>query len=48
VTQQETIFPLGGSSFRSTAIDYARFTRMLLNRGSFGVAQDLVYAALRR
>lgn len=33
---QETIFPLGGSSFRSTAADYARFARMLLNRGSLG------------
>lgn len=33
---QETIFPLGGSSFRSTAIDYARFARMLLNRGTLG------------
>lgn len=33
---QETIFPLGGSSFRSTAIDYARFARMLLGRGSLG------------
>lgn len=36
VEMQETIFPLGGSSFRSTAIDYARFARMLLNRGSLG------------
>jgi len=33
---QETIFPLGGSSFRSTALDYARFARMLLNRGRLG------------
>ena len=33
---QETIFPLGGSSFRSTAVDYARFARMLLNRGTLG------------
>ncbi|WP_447761376.1 serine hydrolase domain-containing protein [Sphingopyxis panaciterrae] len=33
---QEIIFPLGGSSFRTTAIDYARFARMLLNRGSLG------------
>lgn len=33
---QETTFPLGGSSFRSTAIDYARFARMLLGRGSLG------------
>jgi CubicO group peptidase (beta-lactamase class C family) len=33
---QEVIFPLGGSSFRTTAIDYARFARMLLGRGSLG------------
>ncbi len=33
---QDTIFPIGGSSFRSTASDYARFARMLLNKGSLG------------
>jgi len=33
---QEITFPLGGSTFRSTAADYARFARMLLNRGSLG------------
>lgn len=33
---QEIIFPIGGSSFRSTARDYARFARMLINRGSLG------------
>ena len=38
---QETIFPLGGSSFHSTAVDYARFARMLLNRGSLGDARVL-------
>lgn len=38
---QETIFPLGGSSFHSTAIDYARFARMLLGRGSLDDARIL-------
>ncbi|MBL8269641.1 serine hydrolase domain-containing protein [Steroidobacter sp.] len=33
---QEITFPIGGSSFRSTAVDYARFARMLLGRGSLG------------
>lgn len=32
----ESIFPMGGTSFKSTAIDYARFARMLLNRGALG------------
>ncbi|MBY8824926.1 serine hydrolase domain-containing protein [Sphingomonas colocasiae] len=32
----ESIFPMGGTSFKSTALDYARFARMLLNRGSLG------------
>jgi CubicO group peptidase (beta-lactamase class C family) len=48
---QETIFPLGGSSFRSTAADYARFARMLLDRGSLGEVSilkpetaDLIFA----
>ena len=38
---QEVIFPLGGSSFRSTAADYARFARMLLNRGTLGETRIL-------
>ena len=37
----ESIFPMGGTSFKSTAIDFARFARMLLNRGSLGDAQVL-------
>jgi CubicO group peptidase (beta-lactamase class C family) len=38
---QELTFPIGGSSFRSTAIDYARFARMLLNRGILGETRIL-------
>lgn len=34
--RMESIFPMGGTSFKSTALDYARFARMLLNRGSLG------------
>lgn len=34
--QPESIFPMGGTSFKSTAMDFARFARMLLNRGSLG------------
>jgi CubicO group peptidase (beta-lactamase class C family) len=37
----ESIFPMGGTSFKSTAMDFARFARMLLNRGSLGDAQVL-------
>jgi CubicO group peptidase (beta-lactamase class C family) len=37
----ESIFPMGGTSFKSTALDYARFARMLLNRGSLGEARVL-------
>jgi len=37
----ESIFPMGGTSFKSTALDFARFGRMLLNRGSLGEAQVL-------
>ena len=33
---QETIFPAGGSSFHSTAMDFARFAGMLVGRGSLG------------
>ncbi len=33
---QDFLFPMGGSSFRSTAGDFARFARMLLNRGRLG------------
>lgn len=39
--QMEAIFPMGVSSFKSTALDYARFARMLLNRGSLGEVQIL-------
>ena len=37
----ESIFPMGGTSFKSTAMDFARFARMLLNRGSLGEARVL-------
>lgn len=37
----ESIFPMGGTSFKSTAMDFARFGRMLLNRGSLGEARVL-------
>lgn len=36
LNMQDLIFPIGGSTFRSTAGDYARFARMLLNKGSLG------------
>lgn len=39
--QPESIFPMGGTSFKSTAMDFARFARMLLNRGSLGHARVL-------
>jgi CubicO group peptidase (beta-lactamase class C family) len=39
--RRESIFPMGGTSFKSTAMDYARFARMLLNRGSLGEAHVL-------
>jgi CubicO group peptidase (beta-lactamase class C family) len=39
--RRESIFPMGGTSFKSTAMDYARFARMLLNRGSLGEARVL-------
>lgn len=32
----ESIFPMGGTSFKSTAGDFALFARMLLQRGSLG------------
>lgn len=32
----ESTFPMGGTSFKSTAMDYARFARMLLKRGTLG------------
>ena len=32
----DPIFATGGSTFKSTALDYARFCRMLLNRGELG------------
>lgn len=34
-------FPMGGTSFVSTALDFARFLRMLLNRGTLGDVQIL-------
>jgi CubicO group peptidase (beta-lactamase class C family) len=39
--RRESIFPMGGTSFKSTAMDFARFARMLLNRGNLGDAQVL-------
>ena len=33
---QDTPFPMGTTSFRSTAVDFARFARMVLNRGQLG------------
>lgn len=39
--RMESIFPMGGTSFKSTAADYARFARMLLQRGSLGEVQVL-------
>ena len=39
--RKESIFPMGGTSFKSTALDYARFARMLLNRGNLGDIQVL-------
>jgi CubicO group peptidase (beta-lactamase class C family) len=39
--QMESIFPMGGTSFKSTALDFALFARMLLNRGSLGDVQVL-------
>lgn len=39
--RMESIFPMGGTSFKSSALDYARFARMLLNRGSLGEARVL-------
>jgi CubicO group peptidase (beta-lactamase class C family) len=37
--QIESIFPMGGTSFKSTAYDFARFCRMLLNGGTLGDVQ---------
>jgi CubicO group peptidase (beta-lactamase class C family) len=39
--QMESIYPMGGTSFKSSALDFARFARMLLNRGSLGDVQVL-------
>lgn len=39
--QYKTIFPMGGTSFYSTALDFALLVRMLLNRGSLGDVQIL-------
>jgi CubicO group peptidase (beta-lactamase class C family) len=36
VERMEAIFPMGGTSLKTTALDYARFARMLLNRGTLG------------
>ena len=37
----DPIFAMGGSTFKSTALDYARFARMLLNRGALGEVRVL-------
>jgi CubicO group peptidase (beta-lactamase class C family) len=34
--KMESTFPMGGTSFKSTAVDFAIFCRMLLNRGQLG------------
>ena len=39
--RMESTFPMGGTSFKSTALDFALFARMLLNRGRLGEAQVL-------
>ncbi len=39
--RMESIFPMGGTSFKSTAGDFARFARMLLGRGTLGDVQIL-------
>lgn len=39
--RMESIFPMGGTSFKSSALDFALFARMLLNRGSLGDVQVL-------
>jgi CubicO group peptidase (beta-lactamase class C family) len=39
--QMQSVFPMGGTSFKSTASDFALFARMLLKRGSLGDAQIL-------
>ncbi len=39
--RMESIFPMGGTSFKSTAGDFARFARMLLGRGRLGDAEIL-------
>lgn len=39
--RMESIFPMGGTSFKSTAGDFARFARMLLGRGTLGDAEIL-------
>lgn len=39
--RMESIFPMGGTSFKSTAGDFARFARMLLERGTLGDVQIL-------
>ncbi|MGN6497171.1 MAG: serine hydrolase domain-containing protein [Tsuneonella sp.] len=39
--RRESVFPMGGTSYKSTALDFARFARMLLNRGALGDVQVL-------
>ncbi|RYD45626.1 MAG: class A beta-lactamase-related serine hydrolase [Sphingomonadales bacterium] len=39
--RMESIFPMGGTSFKSTASDFARFARMLLGRGTLGDVEIL-------
>lgn len=43
--RRESIFPMGGTSFKSTALDFARFGRMLLNKGTLGAERILSEAA---
>jgi len=37
----ESLFPMGSTSYKTTALDFARFARMLLNRGALGEVQVL-------
>jgi len=44
--RMESIFPMGGTSFKSTAGDFARFARMLLGRGTLGDVEILKPASV--
>lgn len=39
--RMDSIVPMGGTSFKSTALDFARFARMLLGRGALGEVRVL-------